>query len=227
MNLAAIARRAGLLLALIAGLAGARETPKPTSREAEMASCMVGEIQTWNDGRDQPAIAARLVFVYDHAGAPPWFTTAQVSTALQRAATAWSQCGVPAEVVQSEPKVAPPGLVRVSWSDIGSRGNFGLADFGHRTLSLGPAAFRLLNTRNPNYPAEKTLQMVISHEMGHLFGLMAHSRRCVDVMSYYNDGKGNNCRARDMSLLRSVPEYRSELPTACDIERCQSVNSAR
>jgi hypothetical protein len=66
--------------------------------------------------------------------------------------------------------------------------------------------------------------MVISHEMGHLFGLMAHSRRCVDVMSYYKNGKGEACYSRDPSQINSVPEYRNLLPTACDIERCRAAN---
>ncbi len=213
----------GLLLAALS--LGAAGRPDPVSREAEIAQCLVGEIRTWSDGQDRPAIAPRLQLVYDHAGAPPWFSAAQVSAVLQRAAQAWSPCGVP---VQWAAQATPgPGTVRVLWSDAGSRGNFGLADVGGRTLSLGPAAFRLLNQRNPSYPAAQTLQMVVSHEMGHFLGLMAHSRRCVDVMSYYTDGKGNRCSARSMSLLKSVPEYRSELPTACDIERCLSVNGKR
>ena len=211
-------------LALVVSGSWAREAPNPISREGEIASCLVGEIKTWGDGQDRPAIASRLVFVYNHADAPPWFSAEQVATALRRAAEAWSQCGVPAQVVLIGQVAPSPGLVQIGWSDAGSRGNFGLADVGHHTLSLGPAAFRLLNTRNPSYPATQTLQMVISHEMGHLFGLMAHSRRCVDVMSYYTDGKGNRCTARSMSLLKSVTEYRSEMPTACDIERCRAVN---
>ena len=221
----------GLMLALVGcGAASARDASgivSPTSREAEISSCLVGEIRTWSDGQDRPAIAPRLQFSYEHAGAPPWFKAEQVRQALQRAAAAWSQCGVPAEVLAVGAAPAQAGLIRVVWSDAGSRGNFGLADVGQHTLSLGPAAFKLLNTRNPSYPAAQTLQMVVSHEMGHLFGLMAHSRRCVDVMSYYTDGQGNRCTARDMSLLKSVPEYRSELPTACDIERCRAVNAGR
>mgnify|MGYP002138443102 CR=1 FL=1 len=49
---------------------------------------------------------------------------------------------------------------------------------------------------NPAHPAGDTLQMVVSHEMGHFFGLMAHSRRCVDVMSYYDNGQGERCFTR-------------------------------
>ena len=69
-----------------------------------------------------------------------------------------------------------------------------------------------------------TLQMVLSHEMGHFYGLMAHSRRCVDVLSYYHDGKGGQCFTRNPGLLKAFPEYRSSLPTACDIQRCRILN---
>jgi hypothetical protein len=84
--------------------------------------------------------------------------------------------------------------------------------------------FGLLARRNPRHPAAETLQMAISHEMGHFFGLMAHSRRCVDVMSYYDNGKGDTCSTRDGGSYKALPEYRSLLPTACDIARCRAVN---
>ena len=69
-----------------------------------------------------------------------------------------------------------------------------------------------------------TLQMTLSHEIGHFLGLMAHSRRCVDVMSYYQDGKGARCELREPSAFKTRVEYRSSLPTACDIARCRAVN---
>ena len=188
-------------------------------RAQEMAQCLPGEAVTWGDGQDRPASSAALLFVYRHSGAPAWFSEAQVLAAVQQAATAWSQCGVPGRVLS-----APAGAVLVQWSEAGSRGNFGLADLGQRLLSLGPAAFALLNTRNPAHDARQTLQMVISHEMGHHFGLMAHSRRCVDVTSYYDNGRGEQCRTRDGAARPPGVEYRALLPTACDIERCVSAN---
>lgn len=66
--------------------------------------------------------------------------------------------------------------------------------------------------------------MTVSHEMGHFLGLVAHSRRCVDVMSYYDDGKGQQCSLRDPAALRAHVEYRASLPTACDIQRCRAAN---
>jgi hypothetical protein len=193
-------------------------------REKEIAQCLPGEISTWGDGRDRPAVSSPMVFVYRHANAPPWFDEATVVTAITRAANAWEQCGVPARVAVQADDAPPAGAILIQWDEKASIGNFGLANFDQRTLSLGPAAFNLLNTRNPRHDARQTLQMLVSHEMGHLFGLMAHSRRCVDVTSYYSNSAGESCYARDPSQLKSVVEYRSALPTACDIQRCRAAN---
>ncbi|ALT79174.1 hypothetical protein AT984_20250 [Paucibacter sp. KCTC 42545] len=199
-------------------------------REQEMAECRPGEISTWGDGKDRAAVAAKLVFVYDHRGAAPQFNERAVLTALERAAEAWSACGVPGLVVRGEMTpalmAANPGNVQVLWSDAETRGSFALANLTQRRLALSPAGFELLKRRNPRHPAGETLQMTISHEMGHLYGLVAHSRRCVDVTSYYDDGKGQHCLARDPSQLKTVTEYRAQLPTACDIQRCRAANGA-
>lgn len=194
-------------------------------RAQEIAQCLPGEISTWGDGKDRPAHSIPMVFVYEHAGAPFWFDDTKVFGTLQKAAAAWSLCGVPSTVVRGTGQLPDAGgAVRVQWSDKGSVGNFGLANLGQRTLSLGPAAFALLQKVNPSHDAGQTLQMVVSHEMGHHFGLMAHSRRCVDVTSYYDNGQGAKCFARDVAQLKTVLEYRSVLPTACDIERCRIAN---
>lgn len=116
------------------------------------------------------------------------------------------------------------GTVRVVWSEAGSAGNAGLANLSQKTLSLNPAMFALLRKVNPQHDARGTLQMVISHEMGHFFGVMAHSRRCVDVTSYYDDGKGQKCSIRGGGKLPPGAEYRATLPTAFDIARCRAAN---
>jgi len=194
-------------------------------RAQEMAQCLQGEAVTWGDGRDRPARHSTMVFVYRHTGAPPWFSEALVLAAVSKAATAWSQCGVPSRVLtESILAKLMPGTVLVQWSDKDSRGNFGLADLTNSLLSLGPAAFELLHTRNPKHDATQTLQMVISHEMGHHFGLMAHSRRCVDVTSYYDNGKGDTCNVRNGAPRPAGIDYRALLPTACDLQRCAQAN---
>lgn len=196
-----------------------------STREAEMASCQPGEISTWPDGRDRPAPGSAVRLLYQHAGAPPRFDEATVVATLQRAANAWSACGIPATVIaDSAAGTHPATEVQVRWDDAGTRGNFALADLGQRRLWLSAGMFALLAERNPRHPAIETLQMAISHEMGHFFGLMAHSRRCIDVMSYYTDAQGNTCSTRDGGSYKAVPEYRALLPTACDIARCRAVN---
>ena len=195
-------------------------------RQQEIAQCLPQEIATWGDGRDRLVPALPAQWAYRHDGAPPWFDALRVLAAIQRAAEAWGACGATGAVVRVEAGAPlPEAAVLVQWSDTGSRGNFGLAHLGARTLALGPAAFRLLDTRNPAHPAGDTLQMVLSHEMGHFFGLMAHSRRCVDVMSYYTGAGGERCSTRDGHWPTGPTDYRALLPTACDIARCQALNT--
>ena len=206
-------------------LAGAAMAGPAETRVQEIASCQAGEASTWPDGRDRAVATAVVRLVYRHAGAPPRFDEALVLGAVQRAAAAWSTCGIRAEVISEEAALLEPSTVTVvQWNEAETRGNFALANLGQRTLSLSAGMFRLLAERNPRHPATQTLQMAISHEMGHFFGLLAHSRRCIDVMSYYTDGKGGTCFTRDGGSYRSVVEYRSVLPTACDIARCRAVN---
>jgi hypothetical protein len=194
-------------------------------RNQEIAECSEGEIKTWEDNRDTAAKFSPIVFYYDHTGAPAWFSEKQVSELIERAASAWSQCGIPALVVTKNNKTnQSAGIVKIDWDVAGSRGNFGLANLTQNQLSLGSAAFQLLNQRNPKHNASETLQMVLSHEMGHFYGMMAHSRRCIDVLSYYHDGKGGQCYSRFPDIIRKFPEYRSTLPTACDIQRCKILN---
>ncbi len=219
--------RAGLL-ALLALLSTAAQALSDT-RAQEIAQCLPGEQQTWGDGRDAPSPRGAWRFVYAHGGAPEWFSATQVLAVLQRAAQAWAPCGLPVQVMDSaqaraQPADAAQGLVQVRWDDAAVRGNFAAANLSQRTLNLSPAMFALLRQRNPRHPALETLQMTVAHEMGHFLGLVAHSRRCVDVMSYYDDGKGGRCSLRDPAALKAYVEYRSLLPTACDLQRCRAVN---
>ncbi len=220
-----IARR---LAAAVAGcmLAAASAHAQGNLRDQEIAQCLPGEVATWGDGRDRPVATGALLLAYRHDEAPPWFNADLVLAAVQRAAQAWSACGIGVQVQAVAPGArVPPGAVLVLWSDAAAGGNFGLANLRTHSLALGPAAFRLLNQRNPAHPAADTLQMVVSHEMGHFFGLMAHSRRCVDVMSYYDNGQGERCFTRDGAMPAGRGDYRSLLPTACDIARCRAVHA--
>ncbi len=222
------ARLCGLLFALSACIGDAQADARQVfaTREAEIASCLPGEMRTWPDGRDRPAGVTAVHLVYRHAGAPPQFDEATVLGAVQRAARAWASCGIPAEVL-SEAGAALTGEppVVVQWNEAETRGNFALANLNGRRLSLSAAMFKLLAQRNPRHPATQTLQMALSHELGHFFGLAAHSRRCIDVMSYYDNGHGERCHTRDGGSPKAVVEYRALLPTACDIARCKAVNS--
>ena len=230
--LARLTVRMAACLALAAALppAPARALQPPQAadlplRAQEIAHCQPQEVATWSDGQDRRAAAGSLVLAYRHDDAPAWFSAAQVLEVVQRAAQAWSACGIGVQVQVVAPGGRPaPGAVLVLWSDAAAGGNFGLANLGLHSLALGPAAFRLLNQRNPAHPAADTLQMVVSHEMGHFFGLMAHSRRCVDVMSYYDNGKGERCFTREGAMPPTRGDYRALLPTACDIARCRALN---
>lgn len=193
-------------------------------RSQEINQCLPGEIITWADGRDRPAIGPQIAFTYSHDDAPQWFSESLVAGMVEKAASAWSQCGVQGYRVDWKVAGREKVLVVVQWSVKESRGNFALADLGKRILSINPEMFLLLKTRNPKHDARETLQMALSHEMGHFFGLMAHSRRCVDVLSYYHNGKGESCMSRDPNWKKVMVEYRHIFPTACDIERCLTAN---
>lgn len=194
-------------------------------RDQEIAECRNNEVVTWGDGRDTSAGTSRLVFTYTHHNSPTWFSEITITKLISRAATAWSQCGVDSQVVPwRHTNRAHYDLITIQWNEKECRGNFALANLSQRTLSLSPKMFQLLRTRNPHYDATLTLQMAISHEMGHFYGLMAHSRRCVDVMSYYTNGRGDTCVSRAPMASSNVIEYRHLLPTACDIERCRKIN---
>lgn len=218
-----------ILFHLVVGLTMITNLPDGIAAESvrtqEIALCLNSELVTWGDGNDRAAISSPLKFAYSHADAPGWFTKSQAVEMIAKSVAAWSQCGVPSGLIDLDSFTGRrEDVIRVQWSEKSSGGNFGLANIRHRTLSLGPKAFELLKTRNPAYDSRETLQMVISHEMGHFFGLMAHSRRCVDVLSYYNNGKGDTCYSRDPAGMKGVKEYRHTLPTACDIQRCRMNN---
>jgi len=216
---------AALSLLGVVALAAAAPSEAERIRNEEIAECRVGDIITWPDGQDRPAPMQPPRFSYNPAGAPDEMNQALVTDLLRHALDAWAGCGIGGELLPWQPDLETRrDVVVVMWSDAESRGNFGLANLGLRRLALSPATFRLLRERNPKYDYRQTMQMAIAHEMGHFYGLMAHSRRCVDVTSYYHDGRGQQCLTRNPSGRGLIVEYRHSLPTACDIQRCRNAN---
>ena len=82
-------------------------------RDQEIAQCLPGELATWGDGRDRPLASGPLQLAYRHDEAPPWFSADQVLAVVQRAAQAWSACGIGVQVQAVAPGArVPPGAVR-------------------------------------------------------------------------------------------------------------------
>jgi Caspase domain len=204
------------------------------SRDNEISQCKAEELYSWGDGEDYSVDKDLNIFVYDHSEAPIWFEERFVLSLISKVVSEWSKCGV-----ITQPKVLSiknyqiseknKNLIIIKWarnlkSSDGEEA-WSISNLSLSTLYISIDSFVKLKNNNSSYDSTYTLQMTISHELGHFHGLMDHSRRCIDVMSYYSDGKGGQCYARDPNIVKLFPEYRSSLPTACDIQRCQLVNS--
>jgi hypothetical protein len=208
------------LLALLCATAWAAS---PGLRQQEIDTCLPGEISTWGDGVDRPALSNPLLFVYEHLHAPAVFTQAQVRRSLQQALTAWSACGVEGRLLEAGSAAGKSTVIRIGWQDVQGGSHFGQADLRQRQLILGPQAFLAVQRHVAGADMPGMLQLVLSHEIGHFYGLMAHSRRCVDVTSYRRNAQGAACFTRDGH--HPVTEYRSFFPTACEIARCKAINA--
>ena len=203
-------------------------TKEYSMRESEIAQCLPNELVTWKDGpSDTKMISPIMVYVYDHQGAPATVTEESVISVLQNSTQAWDQCGGQNTVyLKRDLNDSIAGLkIAVQWNDDDKLGTIGLANITKKTLTLSPESFQNLKKSNPNRNLMETLQMVVSHEVGHFQGLLAHSKRCVDVLSYYTNDAGEKCTIRDNGVMPKNFEYRSLLPTACDIQRCVAANS--
>ena len=197
-------------------------------RESEINQCLANEIVTWNDGgKDTKMISPTMVYVYDHQGAPDGFSEESVFASLKKASAAWDQCGGQNTVIlKRDLSPSEAGLkITALWSDEDKLGTIGLANITKKTLTLSPEAFVNLRKANATRNLLETLQMVVSHEIGHFQGLTSHSRRCVDVLSYYTNASGEKCSIRNNGVMPTNIEYRSQLPTACDIQRCRASNT--
>lgn len=196
-------------------------------RESEIAQCLPEELVTWNDGdKDGKMLSPKMLYVYDHQGAPSYVSEDAVFAVLQQAALAWDQCGGQNAVMLKRDVFDDGGSAKITvqWSDKEKLGTIGLANLTKKILTLSPDAFANLRKANANRNLMEILQMVVSHEVGHFQGLIAHSRRCVDVLSYYSNDAGEKCSIRGKGAMPQNFEYRSLLPTACDIQRCRIAN---
>jgi hypothetical protein len=196
-------------------------------RESEIAQCFPEELVTWNDGdKDGKMLSPKMLYVYDHQGAPSYVSEDAVFAVLQQAALAWDQCGGQNAVMLKRDVFDDGGSAKITvqWSDKEKLGTIGLANLTKKILTLSPDAFANLRKVNANRNLMEILQMVVSHEVGHFQGLIAHSRRCVDVLSYYSNDAGEKCSIRGKGAMPQNFEYRSLLPTACDIQRCRIAN---
>ena len=204
-------------------------TAPPTGlRESEINQCLANEIVTWNDGgKDTKMLSSSMVYVYDHQGAPEGFTEEAVIASLKNASVVWDQCGGQNTVILKRDLSSSMAGLKITalWSDEDKLGTIGLANITKKTLTLSPEAFVNLRKANATRNLLETLQMVVSHEIGHFQGLTSHSRRCVDVLSYYTNASGEKCSIRNNGVMPTNIEYRSQLPTACDIQRCRASNN--
>jgi hypothetical protein len=196
-------------------------------RESEINQCLANEIVTWNDGgKDTKMLSSSMVYVYDHQGAPEGFSEEAVMASLKNASVAWDQCGGQNTVILKRDLSSSVAGLKITalWSDEDKLGTIGLANITKKTLTLSPEAFVNLRKANATRNLMETLQMVVSHEIGHFQGLTSHSRRCIDVLSYYTNASGEKCSIRNNGVMPTNIEYRSQLPTACDIQRCRASN---
>ena len=219
--------RSGIALFLIVVHCCVNVYALDSSRSSEIKECSSGEVSTWGDGTDKSVPYSSINFLYIHAGAPAWFSEKLVTGLIQRAASAWTECGISAQTSLDDqpPHYQISNEIVIEWSDAKSQGNIGASNITQKRLYLSPGVFKTLREIRPTYDASYTLQMTLSHEMGHFYGLVAHSRRCVDVLSYYKNNAGDLCNIRDRAEFSKAVEYRSALPTACDIQRCRRINN--
>ena len=210
-----------------------RPTPKELAlRQEEISQCLTDDIKNWGDGeKDSKMLGAKMVFVYQHLGAPKSVSEQSILTVLKAAASSWDQCGGTNLVMSDKDyTTSTAGLkISVDWNEKDTVGTIGIANIAKRKLTFNPETvqkvFQINTSKNLNESyLQETLQMTASHEMGHFQGLSAHSKRCVDVLSYYSVG-GEKCTTRNGGPMPvSFYEYRSSLPTSCDIERCRIAN---
>ena len=228
MKYAAMINRRFSSLGVIIALVGICFEEALASRQQEISSCLPGEIVTWADGQDRPISNRSIVLVYRGDSGPdsPAFRDRSVRDMVERSAMAWSDCGLKIRLVnEMEAAVSLSSRkILIRWANR-PIGGVAIADIHRSELLLNATVFESLLRQRGQAVAQETLQMTLSHEMGHFLGMRAHSRRCVDVMSYYTSPTGERCTLREPREFERYLEYRHALPTACDIARCRVLNA--
>jgi hypothetical protein len=200
-------------------------------RQQEIAECPEGEIATTTAHgpgyagpvRQRPPV---IGFLYNPALAPEGLPEAMLSDMIRKAANAWSACGIQGEFRGATQDVdGTANTVVFQWYN-----SDGVPTAGYQkgaTIYLNHGHFSSLRSYSDRY-AMDMLQTLISHEMGHAFGLREHSARCLDVMATWDSFDkcerlpAANRSFEDGGRRFSVPMH--TLPTACDIQRCRLEN---
>lgn len=199
-------------------------------RLQEIASCPEGEIATMTaHGPATPAAFARpgtIGFMYNPTLAPEGLPEPVLSEMIRKAASAWSACGIQGVFGGTTQEVDGTGSTVVfQWYN-----SDGVPTAGYQkgaTIYLNHGHFSALRSHSEKY-AMDILQTLISHEMGHVFGLREHSARCLDVMATWDAfdkcerAPAANRIIEDKGRRFSMPSH--AFPTACDIRRCRMAN---
>lgn len=198
-----------------------------------VAECPEGEMATLTAHGNIPvnamAVAGRfnsLRFAYNPALAPESATESRLAGMILAAAQAWSACGISGQFVGTTQELSgAENTFVVQWYS-----SEGVPIAGYRkgtTIYLNAGHFEAMRAHSEAYALD-VMQHLISHEMGHAFGLVEHSARCVDVMATADSF--DKCD-RDPPAPRTLQDSGKiffikgqAFPTACDIKRCRMVN---
>jgi hypothetical protein len=216
--------------------AGQRSLPKispaaQAERQRQIAQCNDNDMATTTAHGTQasyPVGYSSLRFFYNPALAPEGANEAQMAAMIASAGAAWSACGIRGEYAGPTNELdARDNATVMQWFN-----SDGVPIAGYSkgsTIYLNIAVFQRWYDVSPKYAME-ALQQVIAHEMGHSYGVVEHSARCIDVMATYD--AFDKCEQSPVAprLIEDgnrVFQLRAHtLPTACDIQRCRKVNSA-
>lgn len=210
-----------------------REAEAQRLRAREVAECPEGEMATQAAHGIVPAnamaVAGRsssLRFAYNPTLAPESMPEARLAAMISASAQAWTACGIRGEFVgATQEQSGGANTFVVQWYN-----SEGVPTAGYRqgtTIYLNAGHYQTMRAHSELY-AQDVMQHLISHEMGHAFGLVEHSARCIDVMA--TEDSFDKCD-RDPAAPRLLTDKGrmfavkgQAFPTACDIKRCRQVN---